>query len=121
MQYVMSDLFGPRKKKTLYGRVLSTLLGTLVCLSQLACQPSVQPNLGPKNISQRAPTELPRAKGFFVQARIRRIDVRTGLISLETAAGTFLVIAEEDDLTTLHEGDEVTVYLVTDNAPVTAI
>jgi len=72
-------------------------------------------------IQKTSVSEQPAEKGFFVQAVIRGIDARTGLIDLETAAGSFYVVASGVDLAKFHEGDEIIVYLLTDDAPVTRL
>jgi len=69
-------------------------------------------------VQKTTASEQSAEKGFFVQAVIRGIDARTGLIDLDTEAGSFYVVASGDEIAKLHEGDKIVVYLLTDNAPV---
>ncbi len=98
---------------------LLTLLTVLLSVSLLACQSPVwSPTATSIPIQRTALSEQPAEKGFFVQAVVRGIDARTGLIDLDTEAGPFYVVASEIDLAKLHKGDKIVVYLLTDDAPV---
>jgi len=72
-------------------------------------------------VQKTSAPEQPVEKGFFVQAVVRGIDAHTGLIDLETEAGSFYVVAAGIDLAKFHEGDEIIVYLLTDDTPVTRL
>jgi hypothetical protein len=88
-------------------------------LSLLGCKPSLQSQRATKNLPWMKPVLAPTAeKGFFVHAIVRRIDYETGLVDIETEIGSFYAIADQDGLASLHKGDEITVYIVDDNAPV---
>jgi hypothetical protein len=98
---------------------LLTLLTAFLSVSLLACQSPVwSPTATSSPIQRTALSEQPAEKGFFVQAVIRGIDARTGVIDLDTEAGSFYVVASRVDLAKLHEGDKIIVYLLTDDAPV---
>ncbi len=103
----------------LRGERLLTLLTALLSVSLLACQSPVWSRTATSIPIQRAAlSEQSAEKGFFVQAVVRGINARTGLIDLETEAGSFYVIASRVDLAKLHKGDKIVVYLLTDDAPV---
>ena len=104
---------GPRRERLL------TLLIVFLSASLLACQSPVwSTTVKSGAVQQTTATEQPADKGFFVQAVVRKIDSRTGLIDLDTEAGSFYVVASGVDLAKLHEGDKIVVYLLTDDAPV---
>lgn len=115
----MQHLITSWKWSGLGGERLLTLLTALLSVNLLACQSPVwSPAATSIPIQRTALSEQPAEKGFFVQAVIHGIDARTGLIDLETEAGSFYVIASRGDLVKLHEGDKIIVYLLTDDAPV---
>ena len=98
---------------------LLTLLIMVLSASLLACQSPVwSTTIKSSGVEKTTASEQPADKGFFVQAVVRRIDSRTGLIDLDTEAGSFYVVASGVDLAKLHEGDKIVVYLLTDDAPV---
>lgn len=100
-------------------RTLAVLLGIVCWLSLPGCGPPVQSDRASRGLPWMRPVlESSAEKGFFVHAIVRRIDYRTGLVDIETEIGSFYAIADQNGLASLHKGDEITVYIVDDNAPV---
>jgi hypothetical protein len=103
-------------------RALVVLLMTVLWISGFGCQSTVESRITTSNLSLQNPTsELAAQKGFFVHATVRGVNPHTGLVDLETEVGSFYAIAAGDDLMNLKEGDEITIYVVDENAPVLRI
>lgn len=119
MQRPLSNLHALQERDKLSTRTLLVLFVIVFWLSLLGCKLAAQPEKATYGVSWMKPVpELSAEKGFFVHAIVRRIDYRTGLVDIETEIGSFYAIADQDGLANLQKGDEITVYIVDDNAPV---